>query len=178
MNVINDSSQQVVLRNGELLAIVMFTRHYRHRLLGREFTIRTDHGSLTGLFSSKNPVAQFDRWLEELSQYAMPIQHCLGVRPANADGRSCTPEQLDECDCCDAGQGVCSLPCGGCPYCTKLHSQWNKLENKVHYGVPLAIRHISSLEANATSATPATSDDVVDPSIGGSGRSGRSCICF
>ena len=43
MKVIKGSSQQVVLKKGELLAIVMFTRQYRHNLLDREFTIRTDH---------------------------------------------------------------------------------------------------------------------------------------
>ena len=31
----------------ELLAIVRFTRQYRHYLLGKPFTVRTDHGSLT-----------------------------------------------------------------------------------------------------------------------------------
>ena len=58
------------------------------------------------------------------------------------------------------------VPCPrvGCPYCTKRHLQWCKFENEHDYGVPLAVRHTSSFEANATSATPATSDDVVDPS--------------
>ena len=33
----------------ELLAVVVFTRRFRHYLLGRHFTVRTDHGSLTWL---------------------------------------------------------------------------------------------------------------------------------
>ena len=39
-----------VLHHKELLAIVMFARHYKHYLFGREFTLGTDHGSLTWLF--------------------------------------------------------------------------------------------------------------------------------
>jgi hypothetical protein len=35
----------------ELLAVVRFTRHYRHYLLDREFTVRTDHSSLTWLLN-------------------------------------------------------------------------------------------------------------------------------
>ena len=42
MKVINGSSQQVVLKKGELSAIVMSTIHYRHYVLDREFTI-SDH---------------------------------------------------------------------------------------------------------------------------------------
>ena len=94
----------------------------------------------------------------------MTTQQCPGVRHAHTDGLSCIPEQLEACDCYNAGQDVCYLPCGGCPYCTKLHSQWSKFENEVDYGVFLATRHISSLEVSATSAIPATSNDVVDPS--------------
>lgn len=31
----------------ELLAVVVFTRHFRSFRLGSSFTVRTDHGSLT-----------------------------------------------------------------------------------------------------------------------------------
>ena len=47
MKVINGSSKQVVLKKGELSAIVIVTHHYSHYLLDREFTIRTDHGTVT-----------------------------------------------------------------------------------------------------------------------------------
>ena len=48
----------------ELLSIVVFTRHYKHYLLGREFTVRTNHGSLTWLFRFKHLEGQLGRWLE------------------------------------------------------------------------------------------------------------------
>ena len=69
----------------ELLAVVRFTRHYRHYLLGREFTVRTDHSSLTWLLNFREPQGQLARWLEELSQYHMTVQHRPGKQHVNAD---------------------------------------------------------------------------------------------
>jgi hypothetical protein len=53
----------------ELLAIIRFSRQFRHYLLGRHFTVRTDHNSLTWLMNFKEPQGQLARWLEELSQF-------------------------------------------------------------------------------------------------------------
>jgi len=50
----------------ELLAVVTFTQHFRPYLLGRQFLLRTDHGSLTWLWSFKEPEGQLARWLERL----------------------------------------------------------------------------------------------------------------
>ena len=135
----------------ELLAIVMFTRHYKHYLLGREFTLRTDHGSLTWLFRFKHPVGQLGRWLEELSQYSMTIQHRPGVKHINSDALSRIPEEHDTCNCYEAGKEVSSLLCGGCPYSTKLHNQWGAFESEVDYVVPLAARQLGvSSDVNGT----------------------------
>ncbi len=134
----------------ELLAVVVFTRHYRHYLLGREFILRTDHGSLTWLFRFKNPIGQLGRWLEELSQYSMIIQHRAGTKHSNADGLSRIPEELDSCNCYEAGKDVNSLPCGGCPYCIKLHMQWSRFEEEVDYVVPLVVRQLSGSERTDT----------------------------
>ena len=51
----------------ELLSVVKFTRQFRHYLLGRKFTVRTDHHSLTWLVNFRHPEGQVTRWLEELS---------------------------------------------------------------------------------------------------------------
>jgi hypothetical protein len=59
----------------ELLAIIRFSRQFRHYLLGRHFTVRTNHNSLTWLMNFKEPQGQLVRWLEELSQFDMEIQH-------------------------------------------------------------------------------------------------------
>ena len=41
--------QRYCVTRKELLAIVEFVHHFRHYLLGRKFTLRTDHGSLVWL---------------------------------------------------------------------------------------------------------------------------------
>ena len=55
----------------ELLAIVVFTQHFRPYmyLLGREFTLCTDHSLLTWLQSFRDPEGQLARWLEKLQQF-------------------------------------------------------------------------------------------------------------
>lgn len=45
----------------ELLAIIRFTRQFRHYLLGRKFVIRTDHNSLTWLLRFKDSQGQLAR---------------------------------------------------------------------------------------------------------------------
>ena len=51
----------------ELLSIVRFTRQFRHYLLGKPFTVRTDHSSLTWLLRFKEPQGQLARWRSYLS---------------------------------------------------------------------------------------------------------------
>ena len=97
----------------ELLAVVRFTRHFRHYLLGKHFIIRTDHSSLQWLMNFKNPTGQLARWLEELGQYNMKIQHRSGNKHANADGLSRVPD-VSRCDYYRAGVVPDNLPCGGC----------------------------------------------------------------
>ena len=53
----------------ELLAVVTFVPHFRPYLLGRQFTIRTDHGSLTWLSNIKEPEGQLARWIEQLQEH-------------------------------------------------------------------------------------------------------------
>ncbi|VDI36546.1 Hypothetical predicted protein [Mytilus galloprovincialis] len=82
----------------ELLAIVTFTRQYRHYLLGNQFVVRTDHNSLTWLLNFKNIEGQLARWIEELSQYNMLVQHRPGKKHVNADALSRIPDTLNECN--------------------------------------------------------------------------------
>ena len=127
----------------ELLALVRFTREYRHYLLGRKFVVRTDHSSLTWLMRFCHVEGMLARWLEELSQYDMVIQHRKGVQHGNADPLSRRPDDLKYCDCYEAGVTLKSLPCGGCSFCTRLHNQWARFEADVDDVVPLAIRRIT-----------------------------------
>ena len=59
----------------ELLAVVVFTKQFRPYLLGRHFTIRTDHGSLTWLHNFKDPDRQLARWIISLQEFDFKIEH-------------------------------------------------------------------------------------------------------
>lgn len=87
------------------------------------FIVRTDHHSLAWLLGFKNIKGQFARWIEELSQYNMTIQHRSGKAHGNADGLSRIPATEPPCDCYDAGKDVGELLCGGCNYCQKAQSR-------------------------------------------------------
>lgn len=120
----------------ELLAVVRFTRQFRRYLLGRQFTVRTDHHSLTWLVNFRHPEGQIARWLEELSQYNMQIEHRPGRKHVNADAlsRDVVPTYMP------LGNNVRlqELPCGGCTYCTRAHDKWQDFLAEVYDVVPLA----------------------------------------
>ena len=79
----------------ELLAVVVFTQQFRPYLLGREFTLRTDHGSLSWLQSFKEPEGQLAQWLEKLQEFHFRIVHRPGKKHTNADAMSRRP--CDQC---------------------------------------------------------------------------------
>ena len=72
----------------ELLAVVNFTRHFRHFLLGRRFLLRTDHASLTWLTNFKEPEGMLARWITALAAFDFDMVHRPGKKHANADGLS------------------------------------------------------------------------------------------
>lgn len=135
----------------ELLAVVVFTREYRHYLLGRHFTLRTDHGSLAWLMNFKNIEGQLARWLEELSQYDMKILHRPGVKHANADALSRIPPS---CESWDFQSPLQSLPCQGCAYCKRAHEHWQRFKDEVDDVIPLAVRQLNLEEEPVLTSTP------------------------
>ena len=70
----------------ELLTIVVFTKHFRHNLLGNKFTVRTYHNHLIWLMKLKNIEGQLARWIEELQNYGMELLYRAGRDHGNADG--------------------------------------------------------------------------------------------
>jgi len=72
----------------ELLAVVTFLGEFRHYLLGKRFTVRTDHQALKWLFSLPDPRGRRARWLEILAEYDFVIVHRPGREHANADSLS------------------------------------------------------------------------------------------
>ena len=81
----------------KLLAVVVFTSQFRFYLLGRQFMLRTDHGSLTWLCNFQNPEGQLARWLEKLQKLDFEIIHCQGRKHSNADALSRFP--CKQCGC-------------------------------------------------------------------------------
>lgn len=83
--------RQYCVTRKELLAVVYFTKYFKHFLYGKQFTVRTDHSSLRWLLNFKNPEGQLARWLESLSVFDMKIEHRPGKQHANADALSRKP---------------------------------------------------------------------------------------
>ena len=67
----------------------------------------------------KNIEGQLARWLEELAQYNMAIQHRPGKLHGNADGLSRTTDTLTVCSEYQSSIELDQLPCGGCTFCTR-----------------------------------------------------------
>ena len=140
--VLSPAQRRYCTTRKELLAVIRFTRQFRHYLLGRRFLLRTDHNCLTWLMRFKNIEGQLARWLEEISQYDMEIVHRPGNCHGNADGLSRIPDDTEYCDKYIAGEIPENLPCGGCKFCTRAHSQWTRFEEEVDDVIPLAIRAV------------------------------------
>ena len=75
----------------ELLALVTFTRHFRHYLLGRKFTIVTDHSALQWLHNFKYPDGIITRWIEKLAAFDYDVRHRPGKPIGHADSLSRIP---------------------------------------------------------------------------------------
>ena len=85
---LNNAQMNYCTTHRELLAVVIMTTRFRHYLLGRRFTLRTDHGSLRWLTQYKDIDGMLARWLTKLQEYDMNIVHRPGTQHGNADGLS------------------------------------------------------------------------------------------
>lgn len=88
------------LRNITQLAMLALVFFFKHYILGREFTLRTDHGSLVWLHKFKDPDGQIARWLQQLAVFTFKIQHKPGKRHGNADSLSRMTTQELTCRQC------------------------------------------------------------------------------
>ena len=90
----------------ELLAVVKTLQHFHKYLIGRQFTLRTDHAALKWLLQFKNPEGQVARWLEQLQEFNFVTEHrsgkghnnadALSRRPCNEDCRHCQQNEARE----------------------------------------------------------------------------------
>ena len=90
----------------ELMAIVVYTKKWKHFLVGSDF-IKTNHHSLHWLLNFKEVEGMMGRWLATLSEYAVTNEHIgyrKGVQHVNADSLSririwkCGRKDCSDCD--------------------------------------------------------------------------------
>ena len=97
----------------ECLAVICALEHFRVYLLGRKFTLRTDHRALAWLFSKEPKAsARISGWLATLMEYPIVIEYVKGTENTIADALS----RLDSCaiSCevpSDLAKGVPSFAC-------------------------------------------------------------------
>ena len=75
----------------ECLAVVFFTKHFRHYLYGRKFTIVTDHQALVWLHNSRDPSSRLLRWRLRLLDFQYEVRYRPGRVNSNADALSRNP---------------------------------------------------------------------------------------
>ena len=95
---LNKAEQNYCVTDRELLAVRYFVEYFRQYLLGRQFTVKTDHQALVWLFSLKEPKQRISRWIEILSAYNFSIEYRPGNKHGNADAMSRCPNPRD-CTC-------------------------------------------------------------------------------
>ncbi|CAG2235895.1 unnamed protein product [Mytilus edulis] len=100
---------------------------------------------------------QLARWIEELSQYNMIIQHRAGKKHINADGLSRIPDDIEAYRNYRPDVNLEELPCGGCKFCTRARQQWQTFEEEVDFVVPLTIRRLVDDGSYNTNWTPSYS---------------------
>jgi len=108
----------------ELLAVVYGLKQYRQYVLGRPFTIRTDHSALTWLKRTPEPMPQLARWLTYIEQYDYRVIHRPGTKHGNADALSRRPDE----------------PCGQCKLST---DEFEPCDSETELKRPLCVRTIS-----------------------------------
>ena len=93
---LSKSQRQYSVTKKELLAAVTFVQQFRHYLLGRKFTLRTDHAALQWLVNFRNPDGLLARWLEILGEFQFEIVHRPGRLHQAPDALSRRPDPTKE----------------------------------------------------------------------------------
>ena len=69
----------------ECLAVIWAVKMFRPYLLGKRFTIITDHSALKGLINTTNPTGIIARWITILAEYEYEIKYRQGRDNESAD---------------------------------------------------------------------------------------------
>ena len=87
----NDAERNYCITRRELLGVLFALKHFRVYLLGRRFTLRTDHHALTHLQSVRDPFPQQARYLDDISQFDFECVYRPGQYHCNADALTRRP---------------------------------------------------------------------------------------
>jgi len=90
---LSDTEKRYSTIEKEFLAIVWATKTFRSYLLGRHFTVFTDHKPLTGIANLKDQTSRLARFRHKLSEYDFTIEYKAGKANQNADALSRIPNQ-------------------------------------------------------------------------------------
>lgn len=105
----------------ELLAVVLSVNKWRHYLLGRRFTIKTDHQSLKFLLEQQITTPIQQKWLSKLMGFDYEIAYKSSNTNLAADALSRIPE-----DQVPAGQqwGIAAMTVVLCNWVKELQASW------------------------------------------------------
>ena len=97
----------------ELLAVRMFVEHFRPYIYGKQFTVRTDHASLTWLRNFHSPEGMVQRWIAYLDTFNIKWVHRKGELHVNADSlsRHIPKRKCNYSLCPDCGTNEEDFPC-------------------------------------------------------------------
>lgn len=82
---LNKSEANYSVTERELLAVIWATKLFRCYLLGRQFTLITDHAALRWMLSLRDPSSRLTRWALRLSEFEYKVEHKPGKDHRNAD---------------------------------------------------------------------------------------------
>lgn len=85
---LNKAEVNYTTKEKELLAIVWAVKRFRQYLLGRKFTIKTDHQALKWLANKPDPASRLLRWRLKLEEYEFEIEYVKGKHNTVADSLS------------------------------------------------------------------------------------------
>lgn len=88
---LSDTEKRYSTTEKECLAVVWAVQSFRAYLMGRHFTIFTDHKPLRGLANLKDPTSRLSRLRHKLSEYDYEICYKSGKKNQNADALSRIP---------------------------------------------------------------------------------------
>ena len=81
----NPAEKNYTSFKGELLAVVWACEHFRYQLLGRAFTLHSDHEPLSFVLKSQKLSGLYARWALRLQEFQITIAYKPGPANANAD---------------------------------------------------------------------------------------------